>query len=145
MSSFTNALILQHQDNGKRWSVFKDFGYHFGEIESGLFKLVRAGFVTDLASIPRILRSVIPQSGKWNPAAVLHDAGYFDPTIMILTGPDSYIEERMDRKFWDKAFYEAMLVKGVSKPVAYTMYKGVRAGGWVAWNAHRKNEKRLAA
>ena len=35
--------------------------------------IVPQGFVTDFASIPRPLWALWPRSGRWNPAAVVHD------------------------------------------------------------------------
>lgn len=35
--------------------------------------IVPAGFVTDLASIPRLFRPLIPQNGKHRLAAIVHD------------------------------------------------------------------------
>lgn len=34
---------------------------------------VPPGYLTDFASVPRLLWWVFPQSGRWNPAAIVHD------------------------------------------------------------------------
>ena len=40
--------------------------------------MVCAGFETDFASIPRLLRIIISKLGRYNKAALLHDAIYQD-------------------------------------------------------------------
>ncbi len=84
---------------------------------------VPAGFRTDLASIPRLARSLIPQNGRHRRAAVVHDYIYREAGRHTWT-----------RKEADKCFLEAMKVDGVPKLRALTMYSAVRIGGWRTWN-----------
>ena len=74
------------------------------------------GFVTDFASIPRAFRWMITGHGKDRWAAVVHDWLY---------------AEKYDRKKADEIFYEALLISGVNKIKARTMYRAVRTGGWM--------------
>lgn len=37
------------------------------------FYAVPLGYLTDFASVPRLLWWAFPQSGRWNPAAIVHD------------------------------------------------------------------------
>ena len=87
---------------------------------------VPAGFITDFASVPRALWSIIPPHGKYSPAAVLHDYLYF--TAMF------------PRAYADDIFLDAMRDLGVAMWKRWAMYAGVRVGGWVGWNAYRREQ-----
>jgi hypothetical protein len=76
---------------------------------------VPAGFVTDLASIPRVLWSLLPPHGRYAKAAIIHDWLY-------ATGIGG-------REYADDVFLEAMEVLGVSPWKRKTMYWAVRAFG----------------
>ena len=87
---------------------------------------VPAGFKTDLASIPKVLWSVLPPIGKYDAPAVLHDALYqFDAAT---------------RKQADDVLYEAMKATSVGWRTRWTIYAGVRVGGWKSWNGYRHRE-----
>lgn len=53
----------------KRWELLEDLGYQ-GKTDS---VTVPKGFVTDFASVPRLLVWLLPRYGQWTQAAVLHD------------------------------------------------------------------------
>jgi hypothetical protein len=80
---------------------------------------VPAGFITDLASIPRAFHSLIPVNGKHSPAAILHD--YL------------YCTQDRTRAEADAIFLEAMKACGVGWLRRQAMWSAVRAGGWLAW------------
>jgi len=157
MSSFTNALILDVNADGKTFLVHEEFEYLVGAMSSCRKITVQKGFKTDLASIPSIARIVIPVHGKWTEAAVLHDKMYAYPYYRLCveqavlsqkinpTAPNpldqSIVVSRLNRKECDDIFLEAMGVLGVSKWRKYAIYSGVRVGGWLAWRNHRKNDK----
>ena len=90
-----------------------DWGiYHF---------TVFGGFHTDLSSIPRIARSLIPQVGRQNRAAICHDWAYEDGV------------PGMTRREADKMFLEIMKLDGVNWLRRTAMYTAVRVGGHGAW------------
>jgi hypothetical protein len=78
---------------------------------------VPAGFVTDGASIPRFLWSIIgpPFNGRYRVPALFHDAAYCEPG--------------MNRAAADRMFFDAMREEGVSYIKARAMWAGVRIGG----------------
>ncbi len=80
---------------------------------------VPAGFITDLASIPRLLHPLIPVNGRHRAAAIVHDYLYATQTLT--------------RAECDAVFLEAMEACGVRWTQRWAMYSAVRAGGWVAW------------
>ena len=89
------------------------------------------GFKTDLASVPRLFRGLVPVANAKNrKASVIHDWLYQS------AGVHSYT-----RKQCDRVFLEAMKSSGVSWFRRQTMYRGVRAGGWVVYNNYLKGNK----
>lgn len=123
-AQFLSKLIFE-DDNGLPFTLFQAFVY-----KSELLKriiLVPVGFKTDLASIPRILWNILPPIGNYDRAAVLHD-------FLYNTGG-------MKRKDADSVLREAMDVAGVSHFIRWTIYSGVRIGGWVPWNKYRHADK----
>lgn len=93
---------------------------------------IPAGFVTDLASIPRLLRAVIDVNGAHREEATLHDFLYSKAPLL-------------PRLFCDQEFNHAMAEdESISTLQRVTMYRGVRLGGWVAFNKHKKRNLGLA-
>ncbi|MNC39249.1 hypothetical protein D3C75_878980 [compost metagenome] len=99
------------------WVVLRALTY---TAASGRSYIVPRGFVTDLASIPRLLRPALDQNGASRRPAVLHDA--------------LYCRKSTTRQQADDLFYEALRAEGVGHLTALLMYAGVRAGGWLYWN-----------
>ena len=84
---------------------------------------VPQGFQTDLSSIPRIARSIIPQIGDHNGPSVIHDW--------------CYRNHWENRSTSDSLFLEGMKVKGVNWLRRNIIYAAVRTGGWVTWNKRK--------
>jgi hypothetical protein len=97
---------------------------------------VGAGFRTDLASIPRPLWALLPPIGLWDRAAVVHDQLY------ATARSNQRIVSRAEA---DAVLKEAMAVCGVDRFTRAVVWAGVRAGGWVPWNRHRRAEDRRTA
>lgn len=92
---------------------------------------VPAGFITDLASIPAILRPLFNPNDGGRKAAVLHDSRY-----CIKSGA---------RKEADDLFLEALERCGVGLVRRWAMYAGVRSGGWLYWNKRKVLQKRISS
>lgn len=86
------------------------------------------GFITDLASIPRLMRPFFDRTGKSMKAAVLHDYLYCT----------SFTRVTLTRARADYLFLEALKACEVNLVERWAMYAGVRAGGWVYWNKRVK-------
>lgn len=86
----------------------------------GTLRVVPEGFVTNLASSPRIAWRIVPPWGSGNRAYVLHDWEY---TI-----------QRMSRLEADKLLLEAQYACDVATWKANLVYSAVRVGGFKAWN-----------
>lgn len=89
---------------------------------------VPAGFVTDLASIPRVFFSLLRPDGTYTYPAIVHDYLY-------------WTQER-SREESDTIFKLGMQDFEIAGPTIATIHKAVRSGGHVSW---RKNAKRKKA
>lgn len=121
MSAFLSKLWLEDVD-GDNWIVAAPFRYQSDLLRQII--VVPAGTDTDLASVPDIARGLVPKSGKYNKASVLHDAGYFGK---LRTSEGQPIH--LTKSLCDQVFREAMLLSGVDPRLAEQMYRLVVAFG----------------
>ena len=77
MSSFTEKLILSPLSDGEKWVLRKEFSYDIGFKGSKNTIVIPVGFVTNFASIPKILWSILPPIGKYTSISILHDYLYY--------------------------------------------------------------------
>lgn len=87
------------------------------------------GFEWDGASIPRVFWITIgsPYNPIFMTAGLIHDYLYrYQP---------------VERKDADKVFHKILRENGVGRINAFRMYMGVRMGGFIPWNKHKKNLK----
>jgi len=126
-NSFKTPLIVEVMTSGKRFRLHYAFTYlwkhEYIEIR------VHAGVETDFASIPKLLRLIIEKLGKWNKAAVIHDAIYQDE----YETPNYFPWRDFTREEADIIFRDGMIDLGVARWQYNLMYWAVRAGGWLAW------------
>lgn len=127
MSSFTTPLDLRANDDGRTFTLLTEFDYEIGDLGSGRTIRVPVGFVTDFASIPRVFWNILPPWGKYGKAAVLHDW--------------NYKKQEFSRAFCDDILDESMAALGVGWLTRHVIWLGVRMGGWVAWNQHKKENQ----
>jgi len=105
--------------DGRDFTVLRQFAYASERhAESFTVPADRRTFATDLASVPRVFGWLVPRSGVFLPAAVLHDA---------LTEPGQYIGPRVDRPEADLVFREAMVGLGTGTVRAWLMWSAVAA------------------
>jgi len=131
MSSFTDPLCIEQVDNDeKRWKICITFrywtkGWHIGDptLPTDCI-VVPIGFITDFASVPKLFWSILPPTGKYGKAAVVHDFLYW---TAIVSKDDA-----------DSIFLEAMKVLGVGKITRGIMYRAVSWFGKSAWDGHRE-------
>jgi hypothetical protein len=134
MSEFTKALVVTPLADGRTWVLMEPFSYDVGNEGSGDTVYVPVKFMTDFASVPRLLWIVFPQWGKYGNAAVIHDWGYWS-------------KERTKQQT-DLIFLEGMKVLGVRPFTRTFLYLAVHVFGWWAWRSAGKrrarNESRVA-
>lgn len=143
MSRFFGKLVLALLDDKERpatrdgrslWGVEQPLTYQTSI--GGLAKItVPAGFVTDLASIPRMASPVLPPDGPWTKAAVIHDALYY-----CRGGQNTWHGRRIisrarpyTRAEADDILREAMADRGVDTLRRNIIWAAVRAGGRRGW------------
>lgn len=107
--AFLSPLRLEKSD-GDKWLVLEQF---VAQVDAAQIA-VPSGYVTDLASVPRLPLAYLVAGGRAPKSAVLHDYLY---------------ETRAGRDYADRVFLAAMKAEGISSAVARLMYWGVRAGG----------------
>lgn len=134
MSSFTDDLVLKYLPKSNLWRTEREFKYFVGEEGSDDVITVPKYFFTDLASVPWPASMLIPKSGRYNQCATLHDFLY------SLRGEvtEPFNLKKRTRAECDKIFLEAMTVLGVNWFKRNVMYRAVRLGGGLPWNAKKK-------
>lgn len=86
--------------------------------------IVPRGYITDLASIPRVFRNVFNVNGPLRAPAVLHDW--------------LYSSQRFTRALSDQILLEAMEARGMDRVERYAIYSAVRTFGGSHWNTREK-------
>lgn len=133
MSSFTSPLIVSPMPDGKNWKLLRRFTYRIGKRYSRRMISISAGFLSDFASVPRIVWWLLPWWAKFNKASILHDWLYKVKKIM---------GKPITRKEADTLWLGAMFIEfrhhKSGKFVAYLEYYSVRiAGGFLAWRREK--------
>lgn len=115
---FTAPLWLEPDPGGRGYKTARAFSFDLGFKASELTVTVPAGFQTDLATVPRLVWWLFPpHDPRYAAAAVLHDYLY---SWRSETG------EAFDRATADGVFLEAMLILGVPRWKALTLFVAVR-------------------
>jgi Protein of unknown function (DUF1353) len=102
----------------------KKISWSPGPDQDGPSVVVPAGFVTDLASIPREFWSLLPIDGAYTFPAIIHDYLYWT--------------QKHPREVADRVFRYGMDDFKVSSSVASLIYTAVRGGGGSAWAENAK-------
>lgn len=106
---FTGPLDYRYDYDASRvlgedhWRVLRGFRYYIGELGSNGWVNVDCGELSDRASVPRILWSIVPPDGAHGQAAVLHDK-----LCRTLTIIRDGVPVRITRAKADALFLEAM-------------------------------------
>lgn len=122
MSTFTTPLQLEYID-GHNYRLLSKFEY-YTNIDAFIALYIPEGFVTDFASIPRLLWNILPPTGEYGKIAVVHD--YLYRTRGLATKAEA-----------DAVFLEGMEVLGVGLMRRYVMYWAVRLFGGLAYKGGR--------
>lgn len=114
MSKFTAPADLRMLQDFK-WELLKEFTF----LTDHYTIVVPAGFVTDLASVPRIFWNILPPYGEYGQPAIVHDYLYSSGLV--------------GRKEADDLLLEGMVVMGVARWRRYVIYAAVRLFGGRAY------------
>jgi hypothetical protein len=133
--AFTIPVIMPVADRRHQlWLHTRSFTY---TDTSGMQITVKAGAVTDGASIPRLLWSAIGpplRDARVFNAAAIHDQLYKS------LGDNG----QLTRAESDRVLYRALRAAGVYQLKALAYYWGVRIGGWVGWNRYARDQEEVA-
>ncbi|EFF0758050.1 DUF1353 domain-containing protein [Escherichia coli] len=113
MSRFTTPAILEMLDHFL-WRVHEPFDFYLSDDNSDVIE-VPAGFITDLATVPRVFWVILPPDGRYAKAAIIHDYMY-----------DNALRTRREA---DQIFLDGMKVLGVPCWKRMIMYGAVRLFG----------------
>lgn len=131
-------MPMGDDDTDRRWKLIADWRYHLDDIKI----FIPADFIFDGASIPKVFRAIYNPTGYLLIAALVHDYCYkcgFYLEIFIEGEPAFRVA--VSRTKADLMFKRIGNIEYVNhKKKTWVAYKTLQAGGWVAWNAHRKND-----
>jgi len=136
MSQFIGQLLLrslsiQELDRAgspskQLYQLVEDFGYESSKL--GFNITAPAGLITDFASIPRPVWSILdPEDPIIAWGSVIHDVLYKQQGLM----PGGRV---VTREQADSVLREAMELQGAGNFLRSAVYWGLRAGGSHAWN-----------
>ena len=129
MAFIENDPLRVEYIDGRTWLLVEDFVYLDvveGELDEAGPRTrvnritVPAGFSTDFASIPRFFWRVLPPTGEYGKAAVIHD-------FLYTFGADNH--GPVSKAYADGVFLRAMEDLGVGAVRRQLMYRAVRLFG----------------
>ena len=116
---FDELDVTLDNDEKGTWKLLSPFTYYM----DGEYVRVPAGYVTDFATVPRILWGLVSPWGEYGRASVVHDYLCSDKKVTNTKTQEIRI---CTRKEADKIFLEAMKDLNVNVVVCYAMYFSVR-------------------
>jgi hypothetical protein len=131
--SFTAKPLIYYDDDasnklgGDYYRVAESFRYYLGQKYADQWVFVPAGMLTDLASIPRIVWNILPPSGKYGAAAIVHDRLC---NTLVITQAGKQIQ--ISRAKADAILGEAMEVLKVPWLKRVTISSAVAMHRWIA-------------
>ena len=117
-ASFLSPLVATPLDDGKHWRLDEGFVYETLAIPSSYGATILtlpAGFITDFASVPRPLWSLVgAPTGWYSKAAALHDYCFDTPGIATFAQANNVFLEAMTLAGKHSAWQRWALYHGVS-------------------------------
>lgn len=94
------------------------------EASDGTIVTVPAGYVTDFATVPRAVWSVVPPHGQLALAAIPHDWGF----------SHGGVNPFLTKQWWDELFRDLLVITpGISQWKIAVAYRAVQLGGKGGW------------
>lgn len=134
---FNTKLQLDHIEKTIYWKLRVALVYHSKELDQEIF--VHSGYITDLFSIPGLLRGLLFRIRKYPEAAVMRD-GVCNGKIYNYKNCEAV---PLTRKQGDKLIVEILDELGASKIMQRVVYAGVRAGSIAAREKIKPREIKL--
>jgi hypothetical protein len=117
------AVDFRPFSDGMHWIVRQPLTYTIGVSQDSI--TVPAGFVTDFASIPQALQSIIRANGPYILPAVVHDYLYWN--------------QGCSREQADRIMLLAMIENEVREIHRFAIHDAVRIAGGFAWNDNARD------
>lgn len=130
---FESTLVVE-KIGPRDWILVQDLIFY--SIRYHGYVIAPAGFQTNFASIPRVLWALLPPVDRYDPAAVIHDAGYANA---LRTWNDQRIFTV--KRVADDLFREGLIVCGVNRYQAWGMYQAVKHFGDAVGHPLAENAK----
>jgi hypothetical protein len=111
------------------WELLQDFTAFIHTEDQTFEVIIRKGFLTDFASVPRLPFAYLLYGGIGNYAAVLHDGMYSNSSLVSICDFNTQMRFHPDREFCDEAFLAGLEARGISPWKAKPMYWAVRWKG----------------
>ena len=121
-SEFLTPLKIEEGDKEGTWVLSEPLIYRSEILKDDIS--IPKGFVTDLASVPRVPIFYMLFGDRAHHEAVVHDWLFYSNIV-----------------WWRKAnriFLEAMKARKKPFHIRWPMYLGVEVGAYSAWASHRK-------
>ena len=116
----------------RHWEIAKDWHFEVG----GEKYVIPAGFQFDGASVPKFLASWLSPVGILLAGGLVHDYVYKYTVLLKKNKKDT--SEPMTQKQADQLFRDINIEQNGIHVLNWAAYLALRAGGFVAWNGHRK-------
>jgi hypothetical protein len=117
----------------RNWEIAQD--WHF-EVNNQQY-VIPKGFVFDGASVPKFLASWLSPVGILLMGGLIHDYVY-KYTVLLKKGKKG-VSDTYTQKQADQLFRDINIEQNGIHVLNWAAYLALRAGGFVAWNGHRKN------
>ena len=121
----------------RNWILKEDWKYNI----DGTEYVIPAGFQFDGASIPKFLRTFFSPVGVLLIGGLVHDYAYKYKTLLKKNKKDTMGE--ITQKKADEIFRDINIIVNGFYSMNRLAYWSLRLGGFVAWNGHRKRNKKI--
>ena len=120
----------------RNWELTQDWKYNL----DGTEYVIPKGFTFDGASIPKFLRTFFSPVGVLLIGGLVHDYMYKYTHCKPVSAKGALLV--VDQKKADQIFRDINIEVNGFYFMNYLAYWSLRIGGFVAWNGHRKREKK---
>jgi len=120
----------------RNWELTQDWKYNL----DGTDYVIPKGFTFDGASIPKFLRTFFSPVGVLLIGGLVHDYMYKYTHCKPVSAKGALLV--VDQKKADQIFRDINIVVNGFYTMNYLAYWSLRIGGFVAWNGHRKRDKK---
>jgi len=114
----------------RTWVLLRDYQVTV----NGSILCIKAGFLFDMASVPRILNPIIQKFDLGTVAPLAHDYSYQRQGVL----EDAYPPVSLTRRRVDVIFSNLMISEGVRPWKRAVAFRAVRWFGWAAWKRKQR-------